>query len=84
MILFKQPPHFTISTKLDEAGPMSSIPAVHLLRSVGTTLPAALLPSSSDVGGWGVGCPAVPMGMAGLEAMALARTNLEVPVQDQW
>eukprot|EP00434_Breviolum_minutum_P017740 symbB.v1.2.015657.t1/scaffold1175.1/size133920/3 len=62
-----------------EAGPISSIPAVHLLRSVGTTLPAALLaPPSSDVGGWGVGFPAVPMGMAGLEAMALARTNLEV------
>lgn len=55
-----------------EAGPVEDLPWVQLLRSRGTSLPKVL---PDDFGGWDdVGAH----GMAGLDALALARTNLEV------
>lgn len=51
---------------------MEDLPWVQLLRSRGTSLPKVL---PDDFGGWDdVGAH----GMAGLDALALARTNLEV------
>lgn len=59
-----------------KAGPISELPEVQLLRLVG--LSPALWRTEKlplDFGGWE---RQSPHGMAGLDAMALARTNLEV------
>ncbi|CAL1154033.1 unnamed protein product [Cladocopium goreaui] len=62
-----------------EAGPISQLPDVQLLRLVGRlpSLWAEVQKLPGDFGGWVVEGREMPHGMAGLDAMALARTNLE-------
>ena len=62
-----------------KAGPISQLPDVQLLRLVGRlpSLWAEVQKLPGDFGGWVEGRE-MPHGMAGLDAMALARTNLEV------
>ncbi|CAK9000024.1 E4 ubiquitin-protein ligase UFD2 (RING-type E3 ubiquitin transferase UFD2) (Ubiquitin conjugation factor E4) (Ubiquitin fusion degradation protein 2) (UB fusion protein 2) [Durusdinium trenchii] len=63
-----------------EAGPIADLPDVQMLRLLGYS-PALWMKTHAlpnDFGGWEAGLKPQPHGMAGLDAMALARTNLEV------
>ena len=64
-----------------QAGPIAEMPYVPMLRVLGfsPSLWKKIGTLPNDFGGWEEGLKPHSHGMAGLDAMALARTNLEVP-----